>query len=70
MVTKLINDDDVKRTFVLDTNVFLYDPNSLYVFKEHDVVVPITVIKRLIGLKRMVMRQVVTLGLFRESSIH
>jgi PhoH-like ATPase len=52
MVTKLINDDDVKRTFVLDTNVFLYDPNSLYVFKEHDVVVPITVIEEVDRFKK------------------
>ncbi len=52
MVSKLINDDDVKRTFVLDTNVFLYDPNSLYVFKEHDVVVPITVIEEVDKFKK------------------
>ena len=51
MVNRLI-DDDVKRTFVLDTNVLLYDPNALFVFKEHDVVVPITVIEEVDRFKK------------------
>ena len=41
----------VKR-FVLDTNVLLHNPNALFVFQEHDVVIPFTVIEELDKLKR------------------
>lgn len=41
----------VKR-FVLDTNVLLHNPNALFVFKEHHVVIPFTVIEELDKLKR------------------
>ncbi len=41
-----------KRTYVLDTNVLLHDPGSLFVFKEHDLVLPITVIEELDKFKR------------------
>jgi len=34
-----------KKTFVVDTNVFLYDPTALYVFAEHDVVIAFAVIE-------------------------
>lgn len=33
------------RTFVVDTNVLLYDPNALFAFKDHDIVIPMTVIE-------------------------
>ena len=33
------------RTFVVDTNVLLYDPRALFAFKEHDLVIPMTVIE-------------------------
>jgi PhoH-like ATPase len=39
--------------FVLDTNVLLHNPNALFVFKEHHVVIPFTVIEELDKLKRM-----------------
>ena len=39
------------RTFVLDTNVFIHDPNAIYSFDEHNVVVPITVVEELDRLK-------------------
>ena len=39
-------------TFVLDTNVLLYDPDALDVFEEHDVVIPITVIEEIDKFKR------------------
>jgi len=45
------NDTDVK-TFVLDTNVLLHNPDALFVFKEHHVVVPFTVIEELDKMKR------------------
>jgi PhoH-like ATPase len=38
--------------FVLDTNVLLYDPNALFVFKEHEVVIPITVIEEIDHFKK------------------
>ena len=41
-----------KRTFVLDTNVLVHDPNAMYSFDEHDVVIPITVVEELDRLKR------------------
>ena len=38
--------------FVLDTNVLLYDPNALFVFKEHEVVIPIIVIEEIDRFKK------------------
>jgi len=38
--------------FVLDTNVLLHDPNALFVFQEHEVVIPFTVIEELDKFKR------------------
>ncbi len=38
--------------FVLDTNVLLHNPNALFVFQEHDVVIPFAVIEELDKLKR------------------
>ncbi len=43
---------ELKR-FVIDTNVLLHNPNALFVFKEHDVVIPFAVIEELDKLKRM-----------------
>lgn len=37
--------------YVLDTNVLISDPQALYKFHEHEVVLPITVIEELDGLK-------------------
>ena len=44
--------DGARRTYVLDTNVLLYDPNSLFVFKQHDLVIPITVIEEIDRFKK------------------
>lgn len=38
--------------FVLDTNVLLHDPGCLFVFQEHEVVIPLTVIEELDTFKR------------------
>ncbi len=43
---------DIKH-FVLDTNVLLHNPNALFVFKEHHVVIPFAVIEELDKLKRV-----------------
>mgnify|MGYP001417495330 CR=1 FL=1 len=42
---------DVKH-FVLDTNVLLHNPDALFVFKEHHVVIPFPVIEELDSMKR------------------
>lgn len=44
--------EGLPRTYVLDTNVLLYDPNALFVFKEHDLVIPITVIEEIDKFKK------------------
>ncbi|MGA0588349.1 PhoH family protein [Dyella sp. KRB-257] len=36
-----------KRIYVLDTNVLLHDPTSLFRFEEHDVFIPMTVLEEL-----------------------
>lgn len=47
-----VSDDQPRCTFVLDTNVLLYDPGALYVFDEHDVVIPMTVIEEIDRFKK------------------
>ena len=42
----------MKKTFVLDTNVLLHDPNSIYSFADNDVVIPIAVIEELDKFKK------------------
>jgi len=42
----------VKKTFVVDTNVILYDHTSIYNFQEHDVVIPIVVLEELDNFKK------------------
>jgi PhoH-like ATPase len=42
----------VKKNFVLDTNVLLHDPRSLFGFSDNDVVVPIHVIEEIDNFKR------------------
>ncbi|MCB9847876.1 MAG: PhoH family protein [Phycisphaeraceae bacterium] len=40
------------KSFVLDTNVLLHDDNAMFVFQEHNVVIPFPVIEELDGFKR------------------
>jgi PhoH-like ATPase len=42
----------VKKLFVLDTNVLMHDPTSLFRFDEHDVYLPIATLEELDGHKR------------------
>lgn len=37
----------MKKTYVLDTNVLLSDPNSLFSFEEHELIVPMAVLEEL-----------------------
>jgi len=39
------------KTFVLDTNVLLYNPKSLFVFQDNNIVLPFTVLEELDGFK-------------------
>jgi PhoH-like ATPase len=43
---------EVRKTFVLDTNVILHDSSCIYQFDEHDIVIPITVIEELDRFKK------------------
>jgi PhoH-like ATPase len=36
-----------KRIYVLDTNVLMHDPTSLFKFEEHDVFIPMMVLEEL-----------------------
>ena len=42
----------VKKLFVLDTNVLMHDPTSLFHFEEHDVYLPISTLEELDSHKR------------------
>jgi len=52
VVETLVHNREGKHAFVLDTNVLLYDPNALFVFHEHDVIVPIIVIEEVDRFKK------------------
>ena len=41
-----------KKTFVLDTNVLLFDPYSIFKFGEHKVFIPIIVVEELDRFKK------------------
>lgn len=43
---------DLKKKFVLDTNVILHDSNSIYQFEDHDIIIPITVLEELDQFKK------------------
>lgn len=42
----------MKKTFVLDTNVLIHDPECIFKFEDNDVVIPITVVEELDKLKK------------------
>ena len=41
-----------KRIFVLDTNVLMHDPSSLFRFEEHDLFIPMVVLEELDAAKK------------------
>jgi len=47
-----LNDPAVRTTYVLDTNVLLFDPNAMGVFEANDLVIPITVIEEVDRFKK------------------
>ena len=42
----------MKKVFVLDTNILLSDPNSIFQFEDNDVVIPISVIEEIDTFKK------------------
>ncbi len=42
-----------RKTFVIDTNVLLHDPDAISKFKDNDVMIPLIVLEELDGLKRL-----------------
>src|SRR5699024_9608770 len=44
--------DEAPKIFVLDTNVLLHDANCLFMFKEHDVFIPMIVLEELDNQKK------------------
>jgi len=44
--------NDQKKIFVLDTNILIHDPDSIYKFEDNNIVIPFTVIEELDRLKR------------------
>jgi len=51
-VKKLAANNEVPKLFVLDTNVLLHDANCLFMFKEHDVFIPMIVLEELDNQKK------------------
>ena len=42
-----------RKTFVIDTNVLLHDPDAIKKFRDNDVVIPLIVLEELDGMKRL-----------------
>lgn len=42
----------MKKTFCIDTNVFIYDPMALFSFEDNDVVIPLVVLEEIDALKK------------------
>jgi len=42
-----------RKLFVLDTNVLIHDPEAIYAFARHEVIIPVTVLEELDNLKRI-----------------
>ncbi len=44
--------EEARKVFVLDTNVLIHDPGSIFKFEDNDIVIPFAVIEELDGLKK------------------
>ena len=53
LITQLGRKPVNKKTFVIDTNVLLHDPESITKFPRHNVVIPVTVLEELDKMKRL-----------------
>jgi PhoH-like ATPase len=47
-----MSDNNLSRIFVLDTNVLMHDPASLFRFEEHDIFIPMVVLEELDAAKK------------------
>src|ERR1700752_5548779 len=52
MAKKAVTKSNVRKIFVLDTSVIIYDHTAIKNFAEHDVVIPITVLEELDNFKK------------------
>jgi PhoH-like ATPase len=52
MAKKIVSKTNERKIFVLDTSVIIYDHTAIKSFKEHDVVIPITVLEELDNFKK------------------
>src|SRR5580704_17400379 len=43
----------VRKTFVIDTNVLLHDPEAITKFPRHNIVIPVTVLEEMDKMKRL-----------------
>ncbi len=48
---RMLMDNTDRKLFILDTNVLLHEPLAIYSFKEHDVLIPMTVLEELDNIK-------------------
>lgn len=51
-VKTVVEGKPMKKIFVLDTNVLLHDPNAIFAFEEHEVVIPAVVLEEIDSKKR------------------
>ncbi|QDT38838.1 PhoH family protein [Stratiformator vulcanicus] len=51
-MTERVGESEVRKTFVLDTNVILHDSDCIRNFEEHDIAIPITVLEELDRFKK------------------
>jgi len=49
----IVKEAKMKKIYILDTNVLIHDPRSLFNFQDNDVIVPILVLEELDKLKKM-----------------
>lgn len=56
----------MKKIFVLDTNVLLHDPNAIFAFEEHEVIIPAVVLEEIDSKKEMLMRLAAMPEMFRD----
>lgn len=49
---RLLGGASVKKTYILDTNVLLYDARSMYAFGDNDIIIPIVVLEELDRFKK------------------
>jgi len=49
---ELLKNDEKRQVFVLDTNVLLHDPTSIFKFEEHIVLIPLTAIEEIDNKKK------------------